>query len=330
MSDREGLLTLPITEVTQDPATEAVGDPLLDVLARFLQAAINNDTKLGWAVVHPLVTPPHSVPLPVAFIETHSPTDHDFNSVRLPALFVWRESWPKLLPYTQDWKAQVSNIAVMWVPPLGTHAQEAMREPFRNAIAKAIHRNLERCRNPGWFVAGDTEAKAALYGSFLMSHANLAKLQCLNTTRVPVTVHKGVRDEQYDGLLTLVEVTELLIPVLDDFYADGGSRGTYKLGASPLTIVSAEFKPTLLSVTPSTGPAAGGTAITLRGSQFWEDDFLGTPTATINDVACTSVVLVDETTITATTPAGAVGARTVKVTMPNGTSASLTSAFTYV
>ena len=53
-------------------------------------------------------------------------------------------------------------------------------------------------------------------------------------------------------------------------------------------------------------------------------------TVTFGGMAATNVVVVNSTTITATTPAGTAGAVTVTVTNPGGQSGSLASGFTYV
>jgi hypothetical protein len=329
MSDREGLLTLPMVEAG-DPASSAVGDPLLDVLGAFLMASVNADTKAGWSVVTPRPTPPHTTSVPISRIFTHNPDKSSFTSSQLPALFLWRASWPKLTPFSQDWKAQVSQVSALWCPAQESFDKDAMRDPMRNAIAKSIHRNIERGRHPAWKVVGDTDPKAEDYGSFLLNQLNVAKTQVTSLSHVPLSITKGDREYPYDALLASIEVTELLVPLLDDYYADTGLNGAVTLGESPLTYLSFEFKPTVSAVSPSTGTLSGGTTITVRGAQFFEDDNLDPLRVHVGDVACTNVVLVDGNTITATTPAGAAGAQTVKVTLPNGASASLASAFTYV
>jgi hypothetical protein len=82
--------------------------------------------------------------------------------------------------------------------------------------------------------------------------------------------------------------------------------------------------PTVTSIIPSSGLAAGGTSVTISGTNF-----TGTPTVTIGGVAATSVSLVDSTTITAVTPSGTIGAKNVVVTTASG-SATGTDLFTYV
>ena len=80
--------------------------------------------------------------------------------------------------------------------------------------------------------------------------------------------------------------------------------------------VSAQV-PTVSSVTPNSGSTAGGTAVTITGTNF-----AAGATATFGGTAATNVVVVNSTTITATTPAGSAGAVTVTVTV-NGQNGSL-------
>src|SRR5208282_1646272 len=82
--------------------------------------------------------------------------------------------------------------------------------------------------------------------------------------------------------------------------------------------------PTVSSVSPNNGPAAGGTAVTITGTNF-----AAGATVTFGGTAATNVVVVSSTSITATTPAGSAGAVTVTVTV-NGQGGSLTNGFTYV
>jgi hypothetical protein len=81
-------------------------------------------------------------------------------------------------------------------------------------------------------------------------------------------------------------------------------------------------RPTVTSVTPATGPAAGGTAVKIAGSNW------GTaPTVKFGSQTATSVVVTSATEISAVTPAGT-GAVTVTVTGPGG-DGTKASAFTY-
>ena len=83
--------------------------------------------------------------------------------------------------------------------------------------------------------------------------------------------------------------------------------------------------PTVTSITPTTGPVSGGTAVTITGSGF-----LAGATVTIGGVAATNVNVVNATTITATTPAvSASGPADVVVTNPGGASSTLAGAFSF-
>ena len=83
--------------------------------------------------------------------------------------------------------------------------------------------------------------------------------------------------------------------------------------------------PTLTSVSPTSGPSAGGTVITLTGTNF-----VSGATVPRQRRRGHGRDVLSATQVRATTPAGAAGARTVQVTNPDGQSATLSSAFTYV
>jgi hypothetical protein len=80
---------------------------------------------------------------------------------------------------------------------------------------------------------------------------------------------------------------------------------------------------TVTNVSPPNGPIAGGTAVTVTGT-----DFLSGSTVDFGGAAATSVVVVNTTTITCVTPAHAVGSVTVSVTDTDGTG-SLANGYLY-
>ncbi len=96
----------------------------------------------------------------------------------------------------------------------------------------------------------------------------------------------------------------------------GSNSATATLtGAGPWVMQMATFSavsgpvPTVSSVSPSSGSTAGGTAVTITGTNF-----VAGATVTFGATAATNVTVVNSTTITATTPAGSAGAVTVTVT----------------
>jgi len=78
-------------------------------------------------------------------------------------------------------------------------------------------------------------------------------------------------------------------------------------------------------VVPNSGTTAGGTSVTISGTNF-----VSGATVTFGGTGATGVTVVNATTITATTPARAAGAVNVVVTNPGGLSGTLTNGYTYV
>ncbi len=81
--------------------------------------------------------------------------------------------------------------------------------------------------------------------------------------------------------------------------------------------------PVISSVSPASGTDAGGTSVTIIGT-----DLTGATAVTFGGTAATSFNVDDSTKITATTPAGTPGAVDVAVTTPGGDDTSV-GAFTY-
>ncbi|HEY3323879.1 MAG TPA: IPT/TIG domain-containing protein [Planctomycetota bacterium] len=81
---------------------------------------------------------------------------------------------------------------------------------------------------------------------------------------------------------------------------------------------------TVTGISPTHGPALGGTNVTITGSNFASG-----ATVNIGPAAATNVVVTNTTSLTAVTPAGNVGAADVVVTNPNSTPGTLAGGFTY-
>jgi hypothetical protein len=82
--------------------------------------------------------------------------------------------------------------------------------------------------------------------------------------------------------------------------------------------------PTVTSAAPSAGPTAGGTALTVTGTNL-----TGATAVTVGGSGCTGVSVTSSTSLTCTSPSGVPGAANVVVTTPGG-SGTGTGAFTYV
>ena len=105
-----------------------------------------------------------------------------------------------------------------------------------------------------------------------------------------------------------------------DVVATGGIDGT------DLAVILSGWgpcAPVIGSVTPNVGTIVGGTPITISGNYF-----PGTTSVTIGGVAATGIQIVNATTISAITPAGATGSAAVSVTA-NGRTGTLAAGFSY-
>ncbi|MFT4217285.1 MAG: IPT/TIG domain-containing protein [Micropruina sp.] len=90
---------------------------------------------------------------------------------------------------------------------------------------------------------------------------------------------------------------------------------TYKAATTPA--------PTITSVAPTTGPATGGTTLTITGTNL-----TGTSKVTVGGSPATNIKVVSATTVTALTPAHTAGPVDITLTTPAGTTTT-TKAFTY-
>ena len=98
-------------------------------------------------------------------------------------------------------------------------------------------------------------------------------------------------------------------------------QGASLTGANAFNYLTAQPSnpaPTLSSINPQSGSTAGGTSVSLSGTNF-----LAGATVSFDSSAATSVSVVNATTITAVTPAHATGQANVTVTNPDGQSATL-------
>lgn len=82
--------------------------------------------------------------------------------------------------------------------------------------------------------------------------------------------------------------------------------------------------PAVTAVSPAFGPAAGGTSVTITGSNF-----VATPAVTFGGTAATGVSFVSATRLTATAPAHATGLVNVVVTNPDLQSGTLANGYYY-
>ena len=109
----------------------------------------------------------------------------------------------------------------------------------------------------------------------------------------------------------------------------GGSNYTVHLPANGSMAVlifggAGTITPTLTSIVPASGPLAGGTSVTITGTNF-----AAGATVMIGGAAATGVTVGSATSITCITPLGTAGAKDMAVTV-SGQTGSMSNAFTYL
>ncbi|MBV8084129.1 MAG: IPT/TIG domain-containing protein [Chloroflexi bacterium] len=104
-------------------------------------------------------------------------------------------------------------------------------------------------------------------------------------------------------------------------------RGTSRPQGPSCDIGAYEFNgtPGVSSIAPNSGPTAGGTNVTITGTNFENG-----ATVTIGGTAATNVSVVSDTSITASSSAHAGGAANVVVSDPDGNSGTLNNGYTYI
>ena len=132
-----------------------------------------------------------------------------------------------------------------------------------------------------------------------------------------VTVVAGVGSR---GATTVTAVTPARVSSLVDVAVTTSTAGTVTSSAAFRYGLAA---PTIVGVSPSSGPLAGGTTITITGTEL-----TGTTNVTVGGVPATGVTVVNATTVTAVTPAHAAGLVAVALATPGGAVAAA-GAFTY-
>jgi len=94
--------------------------------------------------------------------------------------------------------------------------------------------------------------------------------------------------------------------------------------ATATVTCGAALPPTITNLSPTAGPTAGSTTVTVTGTNF----VMGSTSVSVDGIAGSNVTVINPTSLTFITPAHAAGAANVTVTTPGGTSSP--STYTYV
>lgn len=153
MADQFGGLTLPTVSPNSG---DAVGDPTLSLLSNYVSAVINNDCVTAWGAI----APGNNSPNPVRRIFFHNPLEDGFSEADLPALYAYRGEGTGEEHYAEDYLYERGTILLLWVWPTAVQVTRVSRQPFANAIRKAVERAVYLERHPAFAATGDADPTA--------------------------------------------------------------------------------------------------------------------------------------------------------------------------
>ena len=118
-------------------------------------------------------------------------------------------------------------------------------------------------------------------------------------------------------------LNEAVVQTIYDWINSGALDDT---GSEPIAVIEPVVipTPTVSAVSPTSGPAGGGTGLTLTGSGF-----ISSTTVTVGGSPCTNVQFVSASSLTCISPAHSVGIVDIIVSNSSTLSATLSAGFTY-
>ncbi|WP_424038474.1 S8 family serine peptidase [Methanoregula sp.] len=167
---------------------------------------------------------------------------------------------------------------------------------------------------------GPTSVNLAAPGLYIWGYGKYGEESYWSGTSMSTPFVSGVAAlvKSINPNLTNVQIKNIILnnvdvlPSLSGKVSTGGRLDAYKaVRAAANTVVP----PTVSGISPSSGPAAGGTVVTITGTSL-----TGATAVSFGATAATSFTVINATTITATAPAHAAGTVDVTVTTPGGVS----------
>jgi hypothetical protein len=241
-----------------------------------------------------------------------------------PLLGVWRKTtqWRQ---ETASYEGSKTEISVLYAFQPMTAGQMERLAPTLHALAEMFSHQTTQGWDPLYTPPGGYEGEQP----WALALAGIEEIGLTGCTygRMPV---KGA-----DMVFPAVLIDGYIIE-RDNYVKTGGTYAGADITAgivatdgtlvSPIAQVSNQQPPTIATLSTTTGPHAGGTAVTITGTLFLQGQLM----VTFGAYAATSIVWVNSTTITCVTPAmqgaGVVG---VSVVNHDGQSAYLASAFNF-
>lgn len=267
------------------------------------------------------------------------------SQIRLPALFAYRvesltEQW------TAAWEHDVTTFELLYVlPPLDAAGSERLL-PILSAVAQALRKKTTDAWDPGYTPPGGNlgdQFDAAPYANLqeigfgawgnpkrpLSRWYRMGKLPSGGDLWFPTLMMSGYFVERDMYAPTQGGPSKVAgADITGNVTAEDGT--VVPAAGVALVQVSTQPAPTITSLSVATGPATGGTSVTLTGTGF----LTGPPIVVFGPASAptyaTGVTYNSSTSVTVTTPAMQ-GAGTVDVTLTNrdGQSVTLPQSFTF-
>lgn len=313
-----GGVVLPLPSSTQQDFIR-VADPALYYVANFLSSVL--ETYLGDAMRTRFgaegLNIPGAVAGPPIYLEPTPFLTHD--NLRFPLLAVYRKSETHD-EHTASWEKAMGEWEFAYVLPHLTHVQELRLAPVLTAVRAVIKRAVSMGADPAYLSGASAWAVAGIQRAWL-SRVAWGSYEFIDQVKT------------YRAIIGSLSIWERDMPVADAFEAFEGADVDVSLAYPDETSVAnvSQIKtyqsPTVTNCVGNTGSKAGGTSVTITGTNFRK-----VTSVTFGGVAATDVVVNSTTSITCTTPAHEAyptALVSIEVTNDDGLSGSLAAAFTF-
>lgn len=294
MSDYEawklGAVQYPLTEETTNPLRKDA-DPALHYLTGLLTFAL--ETELlprlraeGEALRERLVfdkavaTVFNIEPIPRIYTE----------STKFPVLALYRKT-DVFAKHSTTWNKGTSELEVAYILPALLPREQDRIQPILRAVTSVIANACWRGRHPRYENGLDLTA--------------LAQVQSCRLIGASYEPYAKLSDEErfyraMTGRIEVVEREQYPVGVFEPFTGVDASidhRAGDGTTIADVVVFETHQPPTITNVIPNAGTKAGGTAVTIVGTNF------RTPAKVVFDTTEVDAVVVNPTTITAVTPA---------------------------
>ena len=248
-------------------------------------------------------------------------------AAKLPLLAIFRKGG-NLTARTVSLQHDEANVTMQYILPPLTAGQAERLIPALKAVKDILHNRGEQGWDPAYTPPGDVLGgkvwKLAGIEYWKAKPYTMGRWEASDST-----FFSTISFDVEMGELASATFTTLLagIDAAIDYQAPDGTKIV-----DLRDINAARLAPFVTSISPATGTTAGGTSVTITGQNF----VVGTTpivilgaNAGIGGAACTSVVVVSTTSITAKTGAHSATVGDVTVVNVDGQNATKTGAFTY-